>query len=218
MENAAQALKMAAAVLLFVLALSVAIASFSQARETSDIILNYKDREVQYIDDEEYMDYFYYKSTGTERTVGLESVIPTIYRSYIENYKIIFEGLNEPIYTLNLSGGKTIEKYSIDLETKKASNSSTSNVEINNVALANDEQKTEFLCGILYNDFTKSGNKNNFEKKYNVTLPGNGGLISRLNNKKITEYLGVYYQNDNEDVPDVNKIEKRIITYKIENK
>ena len=34
----------------------------------------------------------------------------------------------------------------------------------------------------------------------------------------ITEYLGVYYQNDNPDVPNVNKTEKRIITYKIENK
>ena len=159
------------------------------------------------------MDYFYYKSTGTERTVGLETVIPTIYRAYIENYKIVFEGLEGPVYTLNLSGGKTIDKYTIDLETTK-----TGEIEINNVSLANDEQKSEFLCGILYNDFTKlNGDKPKFEKKYNVSLP-NSGLIDRLKNKKITEYLGVYYQNDNEDVPDVNKTEKRIITYKIENK
>ena len=215
MENAAEALKMAGAVLLFVLALSVAIVSFGQARETADTILDYRDREVQYIDGEEYMDYFYYKSTGTERTVGLEAVIPTIYRSYIENYKIVFEGLDGPIYTLHLSGGKTIDKYTIDLETTK-----TGEIEVNNVSLANDEQKSEFLCGILYYDFTKfNGNKNAFEKKYNVTLPSSGsGLIERLKGKKITEYLGVYYQNDNEDVPDVNKTEKRIITYKIENR
>ena len=213
MENAAEALKMAGAVLLFVLALSVAIVSFGQARETADTILDYRDREVKYIDGEEYMDYFYYKSTGTERTVGLETVIPTIYRAYIENYKIVFEGLEGPVYTLNLSGGKTIDKYAIDLETTK-----TGEIEINNVSLANDEQKSEFLCGILYNDFTKlNGDKPKFEKKYNVSLP-NSGLIDRLKNKKITEYLGVYYQNDNEDVPDVNKTEKRIITYKIENK
>ena len=213
MENAAEALKGGGAVLLFVLALSVAIVSFGQARETADTILDYRDREVKYIDGEEYMDYFYYKSTGTERTVGLETVIPTIYRAYIENYKIVFEGLEGPVYTLNLSGGKTIDKYTIDLETTK-----TGEIEINNVSLANDEQKSEFLCGILYNDFTKlNGDKPKFEKKYNVSLP-NSGLIDRLKNKKITEYLGVYYQNDNEDVPDVNKTEKRIITYKIENK
>ena len=181
-----------------------------QVRETADTILNYKDRETFYIDGNNY-----YKATGTERAVGLEAVIPTIYRAYIENYKIVFDGLDEPIYTLNLSGGKTIDKYTIDLETTK-----TGEIEVNNVSLANDEQKSEFLCGILYYDFTKfNGNKNAFEKKYNVTLPSSGsGLIEKLKGKKITEYLGVYYQNDNEDVPDVNKTEKRIITYKIENK
>ena len=200
------ALKMAGAVLLFVLAISVAIVSFGQARETADTILDYKDRETVYIDGN-----LYYRATGTERTVGLETIIPTIYRAYIENYKIVFEGLDEPIYTLKLSGGQTITKYTIDLETKKTADG----VEINNVALANDEQKSEFLCGILYNDFTKSGSLINFEKKYNVDLP-NRSLINRLKGRTITEYLGVYYQNDNEDVPDVNKTEKRIITYKIQ--
>lgn len=206
MENAVDALKMAGAVLLFVLAISVAIVSFGQAREAADTILDYKDRETVYIDGN-----LYYKTTGTERTVGLETIIPTIYRAYIENYKIVFEGLNEPIYTLKLSGNTQIAKYTIDLETK----TTTDGIQINNVALANDEQKSEFLCGILYNDFTKSGSAENFKKKYNVELPTNS-LISRLKGKKITEYLGVYYQNDNEDVPDVNKTEKRIITYKIQ--
>lgn len=206
MENAVDSLKMAGAVLLFVLAISVAIVSFGQAREAADTILDYKDRETVYIDGN-----LYYKTTGTERTVGLETIIPTIYRAYIENYKIVFEGLNEPIYTLKLSGNTKIAKYTIDLETK----TTTDGIQINNVALANDEQKSEFLCGILYNDFTKSGSAENFKKKYNVELPTNS-LISRLKGKKITEYLGVYYQNDNEDVPDVNKTEKRIITYKIQ--
>ena len=206
MENAVDALKMAGAVLLFVLAISVAIVSFGQAREAADTILDYKDRETVYIDGN-----LYYKTTGTERTVGLETIIPTIYRAYIENYKIVFEGLNEPIYTLKLSGNTKIAKYTIDLETK----TTTDGIQINNVTLANDEQKSEFLCGILYNDFTKSGSAENFKKKYNVELPTNS-LISRLKGKKITEYLGVYHQNDNEDVPDVNKTEKRIITYKIQ--
>lgn len=209
MENAVEALKMAGAVLLFVLAISVAIVSFGQARETADTILDYKDRETVYIDGN-----LYYQATGTERTVGLETIIPTIYRAYIENYKIVFEGLKAPIYTLKLSGDTKIAKYTIDLETK----TTTDGIQINNVALANDEQKSEFLCGILYRDFTKSGTQDKFEKKYNIELPGDDiSLINRLKGKKITEYLGVYYQNDNENVPDVNKTEKRIITYKIEN-
>ena len=209
MENAADALKMAGAVLLFVLAVSVAIVSFGQARETADTILDYKDRETVYIDGN-----LYYKTTGTERTVGLETVIPTIYRAYLENYKVVFEGLDSPIYTMKLSNGNEIKKYTLDLETKISSDTSQN---IYNVALANDEQKSEFLCGILYKNFDKSRSKTNFEKKYNVSLPDNS-LIEQLNRKVIKEYLGVYYQEDNEEVPDVNKTEKRIITYKIENK
>ena len=198
MENAVDALKMAGAVLLFVLAISVAIVSFGQAREAADTILDYKDRETVYIDGN-----LYYQATETERTVGLETIIPTIYRAYIENYKIVFQGLNEPIYTLKLSGDTKIAKYTIDLETK----TTTDGIQINNVALANDEQKSEFLCGILYKDFSKSGSEENFKKKYNVDLPTNS-LINRLKGTKITEYLGVYYLNDNENVPDVNKTEK----------
>ena len=214
MENAADALKMAGAVLLFVLAVSVAIVSFGQARETADTILDYKDRETVYIDGN-----LYYKTTGTERTVGLETVIPTIYRAYLENYKVVFEGLDSPIYTMKLSNGNEIKKYTLDLETKISSDQSQN---IYNVSLANDEQKSEFLCGILYKNFNKAGNETNFEKKYNVSLPDNS-LIEQLNRKVssgkvIKEYLGVYYQEDNEEVPDVNKTEKRIITYKIENK
>ena len=214
MENAADALKMAGAVLLFVLAVSVAIVSFGQARETADTILDYKDRETVYIDGN-----LYYETTGTERTVGLETVIPTIYRAYLENYKVVFEGLDSPIYTMKLSNGNEIKKYTLDLETKISSDQSQN---IYNVSLANDEQKSEFLCGILYKNFNKSGSKTNFEKKYNVSLPDNS-LIEQLNGKVssgkvIKEYLGVYYQEDNEEVPDVNKTEKRIITYKIENK
>ena len=137
MENAADALKMAGAVLLFVLAVSVAIVSFGQARETADTILDYKDRETVYIDGN-----LYYETTGTERTVGLETVIPTIYRAYLENYKVVFEGLDSPIYTMKLSNGNEIKKYTLDLETKISSDQSQN---IYNVSLANDEQKSEFL-------------------------------------------------------------------------
>ena len=82
MENAAEALKMAGAVLLFVLALSIIIFSFGQARESADTILDYRDRETAYID----TNYYYTQtvnsdgSINTERSVGLETIIPTIYK------------------------------------------------------------------------------------------------------------------------------------------
>ena len=52
MENAADALKMAAEVLLFLLALGITISSFSQARETADVLISYTDRDyvTQYVE------------------------------------------------------------------------------------------------------------------------------------------------------------------------
>lgn len=61
MENIAEALKMAGAVLLFVLALSIIIVSFGQVRQSVDIIIDYKDRETFYIETS-----YYYESIGND--------------------------------------------------------------------------------------------------------------------------------------------------------
>ena len=114
MENAADALKIAGAVLLFVLALSIIIFFFGKVRRASDTILDYRDRETVYIDGE-----YYYKTSGTERSVDFETIIPSIFRAYLENYKIVFQGLTSPIYQIKDNNGNYIKKYCLDLETKQ---------------------------------------------------------------------------------------------------
>lgn len=212
MENAADALKMAGDVLLFVLAVSVAIFAFGRVRETADTIIDYRDRETMYIDGN-----YYYEVSGKSREVGLETIVPAITRAYLENYKIVFEPQvtgNTPIYKVKTNTGEDLDKYTIDLETNNE-------IEYKNVALANDDQKIEFLKAILYGKFQDNSfnAKSKFELKYQVTLP-DAPLFNRIKStlnsgKKIEEYLGVYYQTDSEDEPDVNKTEKRIITYRI---
>ena len=71
MENAAEALKLSAWVLIFVVALSICINAFSEARATMDTILEYNDRE--------YNDTYVEEAETTQRIVGYESIIPTIY-------------------------------------------------------------------------------------------------------------------------------------------
>lgn len=204
MENAAEALKMAGAVLLFVLAFSIILFSFGQARESADTILDYRDRETAYIDTD-----YYYKEAGTERNVNLDTIVPSIFRAYLENYKIVFDGLDKPIYKIKNKNGDTIDKYTLDLETIQ-------NLSYNNVVLANNEKKNKFLKIVFYGGYdTKDLNKLGI-----VIDNGCASLYKQLNDKiaddyKIKEYLGVYYQDDNEDVPETNKIQKRIITYKI---
>lgn len=195
MENAADALKMAGAVLLFVLAISIIILSFGQVRESADTIIDYRDRETSYIDGS-----FYYDGKDYSRIVGLETIIPSIYRAYLENYKIVFVGLNKPIYKVNGT-----DKYSLNLE----------NIEDNNLALANDEKKAEFLQGVLYGKYNKS--KEDFETQFSISIDDNCESIYKqlINKTDIIEYLGVYYQNDNPNVLELNKTKKRIITYEV---
>ena len=83
MENVADALKLAAFTLVFMLALSISINAFGSVRKTSEAILNYRDREY---------DYTYVKEANTtERIVSAETIIPSIYKAYKENYKIVFK-------------------------------------------------------------------------------------------------------------------------------
>ena len=78
MENAAQALKMAAFLLIFVVSLTTTILSFSKVRETAQTILEYSDREYDYtyVDDQ---------NGQTERIVSAETIVPAIMRAYKEN-------------------------------------------------------------------------------------------------------------------------------------
>ncbi len=83
MENAVDALKIAFAVIVFILALTVAIGMFSQLNQVSRIVLASSD-----------ITQFYEYTTATaeqsSRIVGLETIIPTLYKYYKENYTVIF--------------------------------------------------------------------------------------------------------------------------------
>ena len=202
MENVADALKMAGAVLIFVLAVSVTIVFFGQVRETSDIILNYRDRETSYQ---------YYEIQGNDdsiRTVGIESVIPAIFRAYLENYLIAIDfGDNEPIYQIRNSDGSIEKKYVIDLSGETIAANA----------------KVKFLRGLLYHDFNYPGisgisaNREQFRKEFGAILPDEklyDKMLRKINEGYvIKEYLGVFYEDDSPNTPDVNKMEKRIITY-----
>lgn len=199
MENAADALKMAAAVLIFVLAISITILSFGQVRDAADTILNYRDRETDYLETD-----YYYGTTETTRTVSLETVIPSIFRAFLENYKIVFDfqnGDNEPLYYIKENAKDPTPRYSLDLETNSTET---------NAVLAGNERKAEFIRAILFRDKVA-----NFDDIF-ITIKLEGrSLYDRLKGKTITEALGVYYEEDDPNVPDVMKTEKRVITYTI---
>ncbi len=194
-ENIADALKMAGSVLLFVIGLSIAILAFSQARESIDIIASYSDRESLSIEGDSR---FYYLAgeNDTNRYVGKETIIPAIYRAYKENYKIIFEFPDE--YYLFIQEDENIK--TIDLEKQ---------------SIGSDLASRRFLDGIIYGKFD-----NDYEKEFKIKLNSiclYDYLTNKEENYKIKESLGTYYQDDvggtATEVEDINKVEKRVITY-----
>ena len=84
MENATDALKMAFAVLVFTMALSISIYMFSQLNEVSKSMIASTDSTAyyQYIRTDQ--------NSKNYRIVGLETIIPTLYKYYKENYTILF--------------------------------------------------------------------------------------------------------------------------------
>lgn len=203
MENAADALKMAAAVLIFVMAISITINSFTETRVAATTILNNKDKEY---------DYSYVEDNGTtERLVSLESIIPTIYKAYKENYKIVFKEnlFSDGVYKkINTETGTEDNVYSIDLQKE---------------VLGSDTQKEQFIMAILYGSKYDQYEtvKNTFKKNLKISL-NSAGIYDKINGKKLKESIGIYYQeeageqdNTNSTVPDANKTEKRVIIYSV---
>lgn len=104
MDNAVDALKMAFAMLVFVIAISLSIRVFGQAKTTSD--------EVFYMADK--TNFYEYTSENEKisegRIVSIETIIPTLYRYYKENFDVIIKNKKgETICEFNLS--KETEQY-----------------------------------------------------------------------------------------------------------
>lgn len=203
MENAADALKIAASVLIFVVALSISINAFGEARMTATTILNYQDNEYDYTYVEENTDAS--GNVSTERIVGVETVVPSIYKAYRENYKIVFKGLDGGVYTKDDETGRAQEINTIDLQ---------------NEVLGTESQKEQFVNAILYGRKYSEFNtvKTTFENNLRIHL-NDEGIYDKIVGRKIKENIGIYYQEeagleeDDSSVPDANKTTKKVITY-----
>lgn len=197
MENAAEALKMAFGYLMFVLALTISISSFSQARETIEAVITMKDRETEYT----------YVEAQDKKVVEIETIIPTIYKAYKENFRIIFyksyvdENNNEPYYLYY-----SVDKYNSNIKTP------INYIDLEQEILADSQEAIEHIDILLNKRPTDVNNK------YYNQFMYQDGLYNELKDKKFEEILGEYYLEDSQaghetDTIEANKTKKRIITY-----
>lgn len=108
MENAVRALEYAFAVLIFIIGLSASIYLLSEVKTTSDIVFSRVDTQQFYVDaeiPEDELDNGNIKYNG--RIVSVETIVPTLYRYYKENYIVEFYDLQ----------GNNIIKFDLSQET-----------------------------------------------------------------------------------------------------
>lgn len=211
MENAVDALKMAAGVLIFVLALTISISCFSQANESVTAIVNMRDRDVK-------IAYDNIKPTNKlSRIVGIETIIPTMYKTYDENIEIQFKdsaGNSIPIYYK--TGGNGLREK--DKETGQ-------DVIVDYVNLALETYPDKETCikhldmilavGTENIDTYRTGDdvemKKIIERYKNQFHEDNPkGFLEKIKNKKFEEKLGEFYESEGSTS---TQIKKRIITY-----
>lgn len=153
MENGVQALKIAASVLIFVIAITIAISAFTSATQALNRIFNMRsEEEYVTVTDENGNEYYlnFVRFNGGTRIVGVETIIPSIYRAYKENYAIYFyDSDNNPI-DLDKSDEQVINY--IDLE-KEVYSSTEKVIEYINTLLYKDDGLYEELK--RYETFTE---------------------------------------------------------------
>lgn len=190
MENAVESLKIAFAVMMFAMALALSISSFSKANSTVEAIISMRDRETEYT--------YVEPSRNLSRTVGVETIVPSMYRAYKENIEIYFldrdGGPLTLYYKTNSDGDNIIE------------NGRRVGINYIDLALENfasSEQAVSHL-NILLSNSTVS------DDIYRNQICHTEGLYEYLARYKFEERLGEYYQGEG-----TTKIKKRVITYKV---
>lgn len=206
MENAADALKMAFGVLIFVVAISLSVSTFSNAKKTIDSIISYRDKTQDYVYVEE--------SNEKNRIVGIETVVPAMYKAYSENYRIEFYKKNAQGQEVKLILYKNKTQYErdfteinyLDLEDEKFANEATAIVHLQ--ALLTQENLNNFI------KMNSTGTDRIYEEDFGESKK----LYNYFKNKNFEERLGEYYQEDKSagqetEGLEINKTKKRVITY-----
>ncbi len=223
MENATDALKIAFAAFVFIMALTIAITMFSQLNQVSKIVVSSSDN----------TKYYEYKATTDDektRIVGLESIIPTLYKYYKENYTVLFlEANGEPmnLYETNMKETGLWSDYNQEIKVVgKYYKNNNNNNPICSFDVEEETARHEPWTGSLddYNenlDAFLSGGTFTYKDGTNKTYKYEKGFVKKYYNKKFKETLGEYTYNLSTKVKDhenslLKNRKKRVIVYQLQ--
>lgn len=191
MENATDALIMAGQILIFIIALTVCISSFSTVRSGVDRLISQTDT-VKFAKGENgYINYIQSDNNKAIRKVGVETVVSSMYRASKENYDIYIKLQDSSNLDNNLEEDENVEFYYATKDIVMDMNG------ISKTPIRNGDKLIRIGIG--------KG------KNQNINLKLRNGLYNKIKNLSFYEYFG-QYQNDTQ-ANSSDRITYRIITY-----
>ena len=221
MENAVDALKIAFGVFVFTMAISITMYMFNMAKETSDVVLQSSDVTalMEYVETSDMI--------GEERIVGLETIIPTLYKYFKENYTVIFlesDGTPMELYETQTdptlwSPGYTNKYYDNNQDIKVCSFDVDEETRRREPWTGNTNYYKQnldmFLSGGTF--VSPSGNGMDYDYSDNNGW-GSRSFIDKFSDSQFRESLGEYTYNDVQsttgtETANVKPKKKRVIVY-----
>ena len=193
MENASDALIMAGQVLIFIVALTVCISSFTTVRADVNRIVNQNEEIRMAKNGDTYINFMTSENNSSTRVVSAETVVTSMYRAIKEDYVIYIKLTNgDDIRNVQTNRYITTMQATIDSKTKNENNESII------------KQGDTLIRVTIGSDSNQDVNKV-------LKSDGGGNLFNIIRNKKFNEYIGEY-QNDTKTTTENKKV-NRIITY-----
>lgn len=193
MENATDALIMAGQVLIFIIALTVCISSFTTIRVSIDSMMGQTET-INLAKDtsDTYINYLKSRDEGSTRIVGAETVVSSMYRAIKENY-VLYIKLNKSLPASLVDD----PKLPLDNDNPLKIIYANKDLNINGNSISKDDK---IIKVTIASDATQ---------RSNASLAN--GLYDIIKGEKFSEYLGEW-QNDSVANSE-DKTTNRIITY-----
>ena len=191
MENASDALIMAGQVLIFIVALTICISSFTTVRAKVNEIVGQNEEIRMAKSGDTYINFMESKNASSNRVVGAETVVTSMYRAIKEDY-VIYIKFTDPADIERIKDNNYINKMK-----------ATKNSEVKNNGEPIIKTDDVLIKVTIGSDTNQDVNK--------VLKEDGGNLFEIMRDKKFNEYLGEYQKNT--DSSTENKKVNRIITY-----
>lgn len=178
MENAADALKIAVAILIFIIAITASFTMFAKAKVTADSIITSKDKQ-EYLESAELANVLYTDSTSImsstmteqgDRIVGVEDVISSIYRYNLEKYGVTIVKKDGTVLARFDSNTENIMRQWYNIVGKEEKTAEAVKTEFAEQIKKNIEiNAKKYLSSVNFN-------KDKLEELYKVTVTGNSSI------------------------------------------